>query len=686
MKQITNNLIIIISLLLATASIACSDGQSNPAMPDENNVPGMEQMADADGGSVTHGVLGVYKVTFDPDTMTIEAVEDRQAATHYDITPYLGSVVSFTLLTWDPVMHYLSFEMHLTNPSTPDVFDLRAIFMSDPSSGYTLLNPDDYTRLFNPFGPDDVNPFRAYAKSDPSRNFNIMASHTETFEVGTPATIVPPMDWTLLVECSWPDNCEDAYEISNQSLSNPITSSIPGYITLDAYDHQDNIGQVYVDTTPITGGLTWLTNTGGTVWEGGLHNSAGAAPGIYRCMITVDSSSSPDNLYDFIDIEVAGTSTPPILNWHRSDYPLLHESPTLDLGVIADLSGPRDSHILMAEGNAKICDDIIIYDPYYPCYHDYVNLTDVDAAALNYQPQPVVRLDAADDGAFSFTNSNTWDNFPDPMGWTNNSMVWSVFDNTPQLHTGPYPDDGRYYFNLVNCDIGQWPVDVCDDFALGQYALFSSGETYSPYDLLFVGTNPPDYTHANLKYFANLDPWAGIGDGLVNPEDIRGIDVVNIEEEIQGYETVALYVLEQTGSMSQVEVFYIFNSDAATGVDIAMHSKTIKIDCIILGIVTHMAYAQGKDIEILPANPDYELNPNEPTLAVLVSYGYSGMAGDVLLYNASTGDFLEAIGGQSNPPFPESEIHYLDTDDDNWEIHVTHEFGSAGMASVFDYS
>lgn len=676
MKLASTTLFIFLGIISILAVSGCGTDASDPTMPGTENTLTSVNTSETGG----HGIIGVYDLMFDPDAMDLKVMEARGADAHYDITYYIAPYVSASLISWDPVTRILDFKLAITNPSLLDVYDVRTLFLTDSSSGFELLNPDDFTELFNPFAPGTVNPFRTYAKLALDREFGAGATYEEFFSVQCPPT------WgasaKFLVECSWPGPCEDVYEISNQALSNPVSGTVSGTITLDAYDHQNNINAVSIDTIPITGGLTWLANTGGTNWEAVIINSAGAAPGVYRCRIAADSMADPWDLYDFLNVFVIPTVTVP--KWHTTDYPINAGSCSYDLGVIADPGGPRDSEILMVDPNSDICGRIIKYDPYYVGWSNYVDLKDYDSANLNYQPYPVLRLDAADDGAFSFTNDNDLP-YPDAASDVRNSMIWSVFDNFPKLHLGPIPDEGRYYFDfMAEYDAETRPEDVCDDFTLGQYALFSTGVMFTPRDLILLGTMPDSYTYDKVRYLGNLDPWAGVGGGHVNPAAIQGIDVIERTDDSGASKYATVYILENFGGFYQVEVFNIFDTSPLWIEDLVNWVMTI--DIALPGTPVDMV--TGHDIEILPVNSGYLPNTINPNLCVLVSYELSGEThGEVLLYDAVTGAIVDSIGDIIDPSMPKSEVYFLDTDDDDWEIHVTREdiMGNT-VATVFDYS
>ncbi len=667
-------------------SFGCGNSASNPATPD---MLAMDDMTDghsaADAGNT--GVLAAYDVTFDPDTMTLEAAELRGADTWYDLTSFITPYTTFTLISFDPLAQKLIFDMTMTNPTALDVYDVRVLFLATSTSGYSLNNPDDYTERFNPFAPGTYNPFRAFAKLTTDRKFAGGSNHTEQFNVRTPTTVTLPFTFKLLVMASYPDNCQDPYEISNQAMSNPVSDVTSGVISLDTYDHQNNIGDVKVDTTPITGGWTTLTEVSTDHWTATILNTAGATPGKYNCLIMSDSWSCAWNLYDYLEIEVVPGITPPI-GWTKEDFPINYNGCSLDLGVIADPGGARDSEILMVGDDVVGCDAIIKYKYHYSGVPSiYAKLHGSDSDNDLYEPYPVLRLDAADDGAFSFTNGNWATPYPMAGSYVYNAMVWTCFDNTPALHNGPAPDDSRYYFDfLSNYDTFMRPIDVCDDFNLGQYAVFTSTVTWSPQDLMFVGTMPNSYTHNNVRYMANLDAWEGIGAGLVNTDDIKGIDVIEYFDDEVHY--VRLYILEHAGAVPEIEVFQIVDSASGWGYDFVSHIMTINASYIV-SPPTYVDLAIGHDIEILPANNDYKLNPNDPTLCVLLGWGSAaGGYGEIFLYNAVTGAFLESIGDAANPALEVAELFYLDTDDGpDWEIHVSNiDVAGNVNVSVFSYN
>ena len=310
MKQLILNLLLSVAIISMLGTIGCGGTGAGPTLPSGLD-PVTANAAPETNGS---GILGVYDVVFDSDTNVIEAFESRDVDQHYNITTFIRPSVVVSLVSYNPAIQQLIFNLQITNPSALTAYDVRGILIDSAGLGYMLQNYDDYTMLFTPTGLE--NPFIAYAKGVTGRAFGPGLTYIEQFQVGIPAGIVPPFNFTVIVECSYPGNCDDAYEISNQTVSNAISAVTSGIITVDVFDHQGDLNQVLVDTTPITGGITPLVPAGGTKWAGAVVNTMGVPTGLYRCRIIADSNNTTDDLYDYVTITVGnigGVTPPPIV-------------------------------------------------------------------------------------------------------------------------------------------------------------------------------------------------------------------------------------------------------------------------------------------------------------------------------------------------------------------------------------
>lgn len=670
----TTNSTITVAILTTVLSVllilgtACSsgDGESNPLVPGEMELTSNLSAQTSDG----MGVAGIYQFTFDPESLTLDFERNREAETYINVTPFVWDhYVDVTITSWDFATGTLEFDMEIENPTAYDVYDVRALWIVDGAESSRLTDANDYTEHYNAYSSHERIPFRSYCRTEATRIFAAGTSHSEPFDVLLDG---PPYTFEILIAACIPDYTEEPYAIRYIDISNPISSTQSATISLDVRDHQDNVEWVRVYTTEFNGGYIPLINSGGDTWESQpFHNDWQAAPGIYRCWITASSENTDWHLYDLIEIEVIEEP------WTKMDYALSPDGSSLDLGVIGNPGGTLEGQILMADADAWPGDSIQSYYPDYSGSYSYIpSLNNLDPSNSNYAPWPVTRIDAAAGGAFSITNDNP-DCYRDIFGDTYfNNQVWSVFDSDRKLYIDPSPNSSRY----VNVTLGNraaYPVDVCDDFDGGQYALFTTEGNVCGKDLFFVGTMPDKYTHGDVQYIGDLDAWIGSGAGMVDPANVAGIDVYTLQRADQF--SAMLYILVDEPSGMHIEVFQVYDDASNLAKDSVSFVDTITLNMDY--IVT------GYDIELLPENSAYSLNPDFPTVAVLTGLdGPNYDFGTVCMFNSYTGDFLEELSSYfgSDPMFENCTLHHLDVDDGNWQIHMTWEDeGGDPYASVF---
>jgi len=668
-------LLAIIFAVLIPLNFGCSSGSSadNPLMP---STDGITDARDAStSGEPT--VLGLLDVTFDPESLELEAVSSRSIESYVNVTPFVwNDYVTLTQTSYDSFTQVVEFEVEITNPTAYDAYDVRVLFLQGDPDAPWLKNANDYTKHYNAYSCHEINPFRSYAKFEPGRIFASGATHSETFEVQIQG---PPYCYGLLIAAHLPGNTDEAYEIVDQWVTNDVSASQTAEVYATVRDHQGDLDQVYLDTTILTGGTTQMVNFSGDQWMSApIQNLMGLAPGSYWFRIVADSANTDWDLIDMIEIEVLQDP------WISDTYPITTNSDSLDIGVIEGLGGSHDSQIVMAEASACGPDSAIAaYYPYYSGSYSYVgSLANLDPANPSYKPFPVSRIDAAGSGAFSFTNLNedVYTNFFGTDYY--NYQVWSVFDAGLNIYTDPSPDSSRY-MNLLNPahQLQSFPIDVCDDFRNGQYALFDTLNQTTSKDLLLIGTTPDDYTHSEVKYVGNLDAYTGNGNGLVDPDSVKAIDTYVVSRE--GQFAAILYILEERGGHIEVEVFSI--SDTAPGFlpDTVNYEQTITIQCDL--------ELNSIDMELLPPNEEYDLNPSQffPTLCILASQpDTNGEIGRIFLMNAYSGAYLEELSAYFGPDplFENCEIAHLDNDDGDWQIHVTYRDPQGDpYATVFTY-
>lgn len=627
---------------------ACSS--SNVVTPTDSPAPSDEQIAQN---------WGDYELSFDPSSGDVDIIYKRQSSIHYDVSSFLSppacggsGCITATLINWDALTNIASFDVTIENPSAWTPSDVRMIFYNLGIK--EIANPDSYTSSF----VGTIEPFIAFGKAIINRQFPTGDSFTETVDIYWP----PMSPFTLDFKVSawlWL-NCQDPYEINGMYQSGDLYPS-GGFADIGCYvdDWQMNVTSVSVDATPINGGVNYMANPSGNHWYQGMTNSMGAPVGIYTCLITA-VSPNPQNfdLYNYVDIEVI----PDPIGWHEEGTWMLPPgSCTLDLGVIADSPG---GHILMAaEDSSLVCNKITKYPGWGNPSTQYADLVNLDPTDPDFQPYPVVRLDATNDGAFGWTNENRAD-WGDPHYRIRIKDTWCNFDNEPKFLWSPEFDDHRHYMHWYE-ELFLEPVDCCDTFRGDQCAL------YVNLDQGIVGFQGIpgakfgfDYTDADMIWEAYFPPaLVGPDCGQIDPADIVGIDCWADYER----NCIVLYVALKNNL--RVEVFMI--CDVGPGpVDNVSHMFTMWV------VDQYRDRAAPIDIELLPQNDEYEPAMNNPVLCVLIDnqefpYPPPGYGGSVFIYDALNGNFVDRIGDSTHPAVIEKPA-YLDTDDSMYSIHITH--------------
>jgi hypothetical protein len=324
--------IILLALVVALAGFACSRGnptepgvgpdQSNAGitLPNERNARTPEDYAD-------HQCWGTFTMLLDFDTGTIEVAENRELAGHLNVKNILmndwwcptKNCIQIQFLEMDPANEHYLIKGTLMNPTYFTGYDVRVIIFLD-EKGHQLLNPDDYTMLYE--DGDDINPFRAYNKTVPGRKFNPYSTSSEIFDMHVP-NVPHKFMIDFAIDASFPDNCIEPYDLDEFGYEGYIYKDDPtldgidqgeGMVFTKVYDWLEDISEVTVDTTPVTGGITVLAyNEDTDRWEGTITNSEDADMGDYICLIAAYSVEDPTlGLYNYLVVTVDETPPPAV--------------------------------------------------------------------------------------------------------------------------------------------------------------------------------------------------------------------------------------------------------------------------------------------------------------------------------------------------------------------------------------
>lgn len=259
-----------------------------------------------DSVAIEHVLLGMWTVDFDPEIRGVVTAEPVRSPTiHINA---IGLIPPPYIVVNDFYPNYvIDIDVTLTNPYVSDAYDVRLIVFTDVM-GQRLENDDHWTELYDIPEGLPINPFKAYAKSEPQRIFTGQTQHTENLRV-----FIPPgyTQVRFAVDASVPNNCEEPYKIgslSQEVLYNEIGSS--AICRIGVYDHQNNVNSVNLYCPSITDvALLPFHYIGYSGWEVELVNNTGVATGEYTGYIIATSANSSDELYEIVTVVVSDGKT-----------------------------------------------------------------------------------------------------------------------------------------------------------------------------------------------------------------------------------------------------------------------------------------------------------------------------------------------------------------------------------------
>lgn len=273
----TSNMLILGFVLVLI--FGCSTGGGNPVSP-ETGSDSTTENAPSDIENQAHsgsfGILGTGVLILNEEDMTIEVVPNRTADIHLDVTwiqQWCPACLSFIVKNWDPNTRIFNIEMHTMNPANKIVYDVRFIIELDGSGTYDMVDPDNFTKLFNP--AEIPSPFRAIAKQNPNRAFFPAANYIDFFDVYMSQN---PNPIQYVLECSFPARCMEPFMISDIEITGEFPPGGGGEVTVDlvVHDSQDDHGEIWLRTGGIFSlpGADILMTPGSSVGDHGISYSA----------------------------------------------------------------------------------------------------------------------------------------------------------------------------------------------------------------------------------------------------------------------------------------------------------------------------------------------------------------------------------------------------------------------------
>ena len=298
----------VLVLIMIVLSVSCSSGKGSPV---SNQVPqpvGQDTLAAVDNPNSGRAFWGLWDITIDPKTQTASIQESRDLESHINVTAYVSPKVQ--IINYDPSTRIANVVITITNPSSLIAYDVRGILYTN-DQGLLLTNDDGWTDLFDVAGGQSFNPFRAYCRTNPNRQFPAHSQQSEQFLVYVPAN---PGSIRLGFDASYPGNCLEPYEIKNFTHT-PLYESAGSTsdLRVEASDWQNDVNAVRINAQAITGdyytNFAWIA--GESKWGVTIINNTSAVAGKYTCLVlAMSANSSFQSLYDYVTITISPVPCP----------------------------------------------------------------------------------------------------------------------------------------------------------------------------------------------------------------------------------------------------------------------------------------------------------------------------------------------------------------------------------------
>jgi hypothetical protein len=308
-RNTTLVLCMFILLIPFAVMMGCSRGSST-IIPDDPTYDSLPAISDAGqtGTGSDRQLQGMWETSFNLEdvgnlvgkTVPIEPI--RTADLHLNVRPFIATPWIY-VRSWNPTTETLDLDVTIRNTSVYNGYDLRLIIFRD-TIGHKLLNPDNYTHLWDIPEGTYSNGFIAYAKDNDHRILHSGELRWERVQI-----LCPGGNFSIkfAIDASWPSNCEEPYMMNNftQGMLQAYQGATSD-ITVDVYDWQDNVDSVRIQCSTITGETdTYMTKISGTKWGVELVNNNAVPEGDYFALIAAISSGSTDPLIHTVNVTVS---------------------------------------------------------------------------------------------------------------------------------------------------------------------------------------------------------------------------------------------------------------------------------------------------------------------------------------------------------------------------------------------
>jgi hypothetical protein len=295
------------SLIWIAFALGCSATGSNPVQ----SIDKPDNAAKPTSVDTGHQLWGMWDICIDLEALTATAMPDRDIEKHFSVLSFLSppncnDCLKMHVISYDPITSMLDIDVTLSNKLPLYGYDVRGIVFTD-DLGHLLNNEDAWTALYDIPGGNTINPFKAYAKYNPDRNFPGNSAFTEKFRIEVP----DPPKFVMIkyaVDASYPSNCQEPYALENFTQTDIM--AVPGShgnVRIDVKDWQNDIDSVTIYAPELNDEPLSLTHQFGNTWSSEFTNLKASTAGKYIGIVTATSTGSGTTaLYYSAGIQVGG--------------------------------------------------------------------------------------------------------------------------------------------------------------------------------------------------------------------------------------------------------------------------------------------------------------------------------------------------------------------------------------------